>query len=212
VNPRTAVASAALLSVLALSGCAASGGSSDVEETTTAPGGGTSPSPGVSVSATQTTPSASPTAEPVAAGGGCSLIDQALATQVLGSAPGPGKSSGGLGESDGITKVDGCTYVAGGSHLGYDVLIIKGMPPTALLARAKSKLKEEGASGGAKEFSTGLDDSAGYTFKVGSGVDSQIAVIVGDHWVTVAVSRKDGDAAKTKTEVIAAAQALVSAL
>ena len=107
--------------------------------------------------------------------------------------------------------MDGCTYVAGGSHLGYDVLVIKGVPATALLAHAKSKLKGQAGSG-VKEFSPGMDDSVGYTFRVGSGVDSEIAVIVGDHWVTVAVSRKDGDAAKSKAAATAAAQAIVSAL
>ena len=209
MNSRTTVASAALLSVLALGGCASSGGSSGTGTTT--PSGSSTPTPAVSVSAQQTTPSPSPSLQPAAAGEGCSLIDQATAAQVLGADPGPGKGSGGLGENDGLNKVDGCTYVAGGSHLGYDVLVIKGVPATALLAHAKSKLKSAGGSD-VKEFSPGLQDSVGYTFRVGSGVDSEIAVIVDDNWVTVAVSRKDGDAAKSKAAATAAAQAIVASL
>ena len=205
MNRRSIATTAAVTVVLGLAGCSASGGSGSTTVT---------PSLSAIVASPTPTPSStpSPTAVVVAAGGACSLIDQSTATQVLGADPGPGKGAGGLGENGGITKVDGCTYVAGGSHLGYDVLIIKGVPPTAMLSRAKSKLKAEAAAGGAKEFSTGLADSVGFTFKVGTGVNSEIAVISGDNWVTVAVSRKDGDAAKTKTAVTAAAQAILASL
>lgn len=209
MNSRTAVASAALLSVLALGGCASSGGSSGTG-TTTVGGPGGSPTPTPSVSVPQTTPS--PSVQPAAAGDGCTLIDQTTAAQVLGADPGPGKASGGLGEDGGITKVDGCSYEAAGSHLGYDVLVLKSVPPTQMLKMAQAKLKAQAGSGGAKQFDAGLADSLGFTFKVGSGVDSEIAVVAGEHWVTVAVSRKDGDASITKAQAIAAAQAITSAL
>ena len=77
-----------------------------------------------------------------------------------------------------------------------------------LIATAKARMKAAGSQ--IAIFEAGLPDSFGFTQHLGKSVDGQVAVLAGDHFINIAVVRKDGDVAKAQASAIAAAQKLAA--
>ena len=92
--------------------------------------------------------------------------------------------------------------------MGYDVVQVSAALGPQLIAAAKARMKAAGSAIVISEV--GMPDSFGFTQRLGKLVDSQVTVLAGDHFKTVAVARKDGEAAKSQASAIAAAQKLAS--
>lgn len=167
---------------------------------------GTGASPAASASSAVAAAPAAP-----AAGGGCSMIDMAGASALLGTTPKQINTAHlGASTEDGVTvtKLDGCTYTADPS-LGYDVNRFDGMGPvTGFIAAAKAQM---GAQPGVTPMAVALgDDAVGFTVVVGGKTMARIEVAKGQ--TTIAVVSTATDAAKAKSVALAAATQLLGKL
>ena len=145
----------------------------------------------------------------------CSSIDQQTAESILGFSTKAGLSAAKtVGSGSSIKKLDGCIYQSlTDGTLGYDVLQVNGQLGQKMLGSAKARMKAASqTSTTLSVFDAGIPDSVSFTMHLGKGVDSQVAVMSGDRFITVAVARKDGNVAKSQTSVKAAAKQLVSAV
>jgi len=205
----------AVATCLALTACSAAGPSP------TNPGAA-SPSPtsvGSSASTDAPTQSASPpagttgataTATTVAAAGHCSTIDQATAATILGFTTKAGISSKSGSADPRFLKLDGCLYEnATSGSLGYTVVKVDAAAAAGMVAAAKAKMA--GAGSQVVVFTPGIANSVAFTMHLPHGVDSQITAQAGDRLLSVASTRKDGDAAKSQASATAAMQALIAA-
>jgi len=118
----------------------------------------------------------------------------------------PSAAAGGGGA---MKKLDGCIYqnLASGS-LGYDVAQVDAQIGAAMVGATKARMSAAGAPVSA--FDPGIANSTGFTQKLPHGVDSQIWLMSGDHLISVAATRTDGDVAKSRAAAIAAAQKLMA--
>jgi hypothetical protein len=208
---RSVLAVALLTATLGLTACSGSGSPTSTSEKTTGAGGSTSDT-SASTPTSSTASSAASTGGSTKATGMCSFIDQKAAERILGFSTKAGLSAAKMAAS-GIKKLDGCIYQSmTGGTLGYDVLQVDGQLGRMMLGSAKARMKAASkTSTTLTVFDAGIPDSVSYTMHVGTGVDSQVAVVSGDKFITVAVARKDGNVAKSQTSVKAAAKQLVSA-
>ena len=217
---RTTVSTAlvSVLAALALAGCASG----------TSSGGSTSSgssAPSASTPASSSTPSSAPVsaspqgstpeATTKATGGGCSLIDESTAVQILGS-PVTATAAGDVGtttDSDGTTtKLDGCLYKGTTGSIGYDVVKFDGMDSATMFAMAKAQAGAQLKAGKAKAFTSSIPDALAYTITLPLGTDSIVTTVKGDWMVTVSVSVKSQDAADSAGKVDTAAQALLGSI
>jgi hypothetical protein len=176
-------------------GAAASGSSASSPQ-------GTTPS---SASAHVTTAAAT-----VASTGQCSTIDQATAATILGFATKTGVSSKASSADPRFLKLDGCLYESATSgSLGYTVVKVDAAAAAGMVAAAKAKMA--GAGSQVAVFTPGIANSVAFTMHLPHGVDSQITAQAGDRLLSVASTRKDGDAAKSQASATAAMQALIAA-
>ena len=212
MNRRAALAVTLLTTTLGLTACSAA-----ASGTGTGNGSGV-PSAGAGSTAPASDPTPTPTPTPSKGSGGgvttasssCSTIDQQTAAGILGFSTPPGSEAGkaGAGEA-GFKKIEGCLYRnATLGSLGYDVVQVSAAIGPQLIAAAKARMQAAGT--GIVIFGVSMPDSFGFTQRVGSVVDSQVTLLAGDHFITVAVARKDGDAAKSQASAIAAAQKLAA--
>lgn len=81
-----------------------------------------------------------------------------------------------------------------------------------MIGAVKARMTKEASKPGSPVtvFDAGLPDSVSFTQRFGGGVDSQITVLAGDSFISVAVARKDGNVAKAEASAKAAAERLVS--
>jgi hypothetical protein len=212
MNHRSIAAATVVLAALGLAGCSSGSGS------TSAGADSSAPLPSGSTASTSAVASASVVATkgsstPAGATGYCRLIDQGKAEGILGETLKPGLHSAGSGSGGGITKVDGCTYLGTKGSLGYAVVTVKGMPAAQMLAAESAKLQAESKKPGspAKTFDTGLPQSVGFILTLPTGVDAQVTAASGDWFVTVAVTRKDGNKAASQAAAISATKTLLAA-
>jgi hypothetical protein len=163
-------------------------------------------SPATQTTAPDATPSPTQTTGPTQAGGGCSYIDQKTAEGIIGFATAAGLYNP-AASSKPLKKIDGCSYTsATAGSLGYDVLQIDAQLGQSMIGAIKSKM----AGGAVTPFDIGLPNSVSFTQTLPAGVDSQVTVLSGDKFITVAATRKDGDVAKSQASAKAAAKLLVS--
>ena len=139
--------------------------------------------------------------------GMCSSIDQQTAAKILGFTTAAGISSkAGTGNTV-MKKIDGCVYDGGANgSLGYDVTQVNAQIGQAMINAAKSKM----AGAQVTAFDAGLPNSIAFTQRLPLGVDSQVTVLAGDRFVSVAATRKDGNVAKAQASATAAAKTLVA--
>ena len=198
---------------LALTGCSTSGQpAADAASGSSTPAGGSSS--GASASSTQATSQApSTTAVTTAAAaptGQCSPIDQATAATILGFTTKAGISSKSGSADPRFLKLDGCLYEnATSGSLGYTVVKVDAAAAAGMVAAAKAKMA--GAGSQVVVFTPGIANSVAFTMHLPHGVDSQITAQAGDRLLSVASTRKDGDAAKSQASATAAMQALIAA-
>jgi len=198
---------------LALTGCSTSGQpAADAASGSSTPAGGSSS--GASASSTQATSQApSTTAATTAAAaptGQCSTIDQATAATILGFTTKAGISSKSGSADPRFLKLDGCLYEnATSGSLGYTVVKVDAAAAAGMVAAAKAKMA--GAGSQVVVFTPGIANSVAFTMHLPHGVDSQITAQAGDRLLSVASTRKDGDAAKSQASATAAMQALIAA-
>jgi len=198
---------------LALTGCSTSGQpAADAASGSSTPAGGSSS--GASASSTQATSQApSTTAVTTAAAaptGQCSTIDQATAATILGFTTKAGISSKSGSADPRFLKLDGCLYEnATSGSLGYTVVKVDAAAAAGMVAAAKAKMA--GAGSQVVVFTPGIANSVAFTMHLPHGVDSQITAQAGDRLLSVASTRKDGDAAKSQASATAAMQALIAA-
>ncbi|MHB8300261.1 MAG: hypothetical protein ACYDDW_17265 [Dermatophilaceae bacterium] len=203
----TVPAVAVLAAVLGVAGCSSGSGT-----TATGTTGGASPAAAPTSSApTSSAPASIPPA--TKASGFCRIIDQAAAAGIVGFPVKAGISSGAGVSKGGIQKVDDCTYLSAGSgSLGYTVLKVPASAGQTMIAAAQARMAAAQSSGSpAKAFQAGLPQSLAFTMTLPKGVDAQIAVLNGEQFITVAVTRTDADVAKSQAEAIAAAKVLIGA-
>jgi len=211
VRPLVLAGAAALC--LALTGCSTSGQpAADAASGSSTPAGGSSG--GASASSTQATSQApSTTAVTTAAAaptGQCSTIDQATAATILGFTTKAGISSKSGSADPRFLKLDGCLYEnATSGSLGYTVVKVDAAAAAGMVAAAKAKMA--GAGSQVVVFTPGIANSVAFTMHLPHGVDSQITAQAGDRLLSVASTRKDGDAAKSQASATAAMQALIAA-
>ena len=211
VRPLVLAGAAALC--LALTGCSTSGQpAADAASGSSTPAGGSSS--GASASSTQATSQApSTTAVTTAAAaptGQCSTIDQATAATILGFTTKAGISSKSGSADPRFLKLDGCLYEnATSGSLGYTVVKVDAAAAAGMVAAAKAKMA--GAGSQVVVFTPGIANSVAFTMHLPHGVDSQITAQAGDRLLSVASTRKDGDAAKSQASATAAMQALIAA-
>jgi len=158
--------------------------------------------------------SSAPTSIPPAAkaSGSCRIIDQAAAASIVGFPVKAGIGSGAGVSTGGIQKVDGCAYLSAGSgSLGYTVIKVPASAGPMMIASIKAKMGAAQSGDLAKAFQAGLPQSFAFTMTLPKGIDAQVAVLNGEQFITVAVTRTDGDAAKAQASAIAAAKVLIAA-
>ncbi|MHB1475880.1 MAG: hypothetical protein ACYCV4_20080, partial [Dermatophilaceae bacterium] len=145
--------------------------------------------------------------------GSCRKIDPAAAAGMVGFPFKAGIDSGAGVSTGGIQKVDGCAYLSPGSgSLGYTVAKVPASVGQTMMASAQARMAAAQSSGSpAKAFQAGLPQSLAFTMTLPKGVDAQIAVLNGEQFITVAVTRTDADVAKSQAEAIAAAKVLIGA-
>ncbi len=198
---------AVLAAVLGVAGCSSGSGTTAAGTT-----GGTSPAAAPTSSApTSSAPASIPPA--TKASGSCRIIDQAAAASIVGFPVKAGISSGAGFSKGGIQKVDGCAYLSAGSgSLGYTVLKVPASAGQTMIAAAQGRMAAAQSSGSpAKAFQAGLPQSLAFTMTLPLGVDAQVVVLNGEQFITVAVTRTDGDLAKSQASAIAAAKVLIAA-
>lgn len=216
MNRRHVFAVTLLTTTLGLTACSAAASGTGTGVGSGVPSG----EAGSTAPASSPTPTPTPTATPTPttgngggvtlASGSCSTIDQQTAADILGfpTPPGTEASKAGAG-SEGFKKIEGCSYrSATQGSMGYDVVRVSSALGPQLIAAAKARMKA--ADSAIVIFEVGMPDSFGFTQRLGKLVDSQVTVLAGDHFITVAVARKDGEVAKSQASAIAAAQKLVS--
>jgi hypothetical protein len=139
--------------------------------------------------------------------GMCSSIDQQTAETILGFTTAAGSSAKAGTGSSVMKKIDGCFYNGGANgSLGYDVTQVNAQIGQAMISAAKSKM----AGAQVTAFDAGLPNSIAFTQHLPLGVDSQVTVLAGDRFVSVAATRKDGNVAKAQASATAAAKTLVA--
>ena len=79
------------------------------------------------------------------------------------------------------------------------------------VVRSALEAKMAGAGSQVVVFTPGIANSVAFTMHLPHGVDSQITAQAGDRLLSVASTRKDGDAAKSQASATAAMQALIAA-
>lgn len=165
-----------------------------------------SSSPATQTNSPDSTPNPNQTTGSTQAGGGCSFIDQKAAESLLGFATVAGVYNA-ASSSASLKKVDGCTYTsATDGSLGYDVIQVDAQIGQAMIGAIKGKMPGESVT----PFDIGLPNSVSFTQTLPGGVDSQVTVLSGDKFITVAATRKDGDVAKSQASAKAAAKLLAS--
>lgn len=210
---RSVLAVALLTATLGLTACSGSGSTTSTSGKSTGAGGSTS---GTSASTpkSSTASSGASTGGSAKAAGMCSFIDQKGAESILGFSTKAGLAAAKMaGSGSSIKKLDGCIYQSmTEGTLGYDVLQVDGQLGRMMLGSAKDRMKAASKTSTTLTiFDAGIPDSVSYTMHLGTAVDSQVAVVSGDKFITVAVARKDGNVAKSQTAVKAAAKQLLSA-
>ena len=216
MNRRHVFAVTLLTTTLGLSACSAAASGTGTGIGSGVPSG----EAGSTAPASSPTPTPTPTATPTPttgngggvtlASGSCSTIDQQTAADILGfpTPPGTEASKAGAG-SEGFKKDRGLFVPQ--RHSGFDGVRrgpgVGGVGPPADRCGEGS---DEAAGSEIVIFEVGMPDSFGFTQRLGKLVDSQVTVLAGDHFMTVAVARKDGEAAKSQASAIAAAQKLAS--
>jgi hypothetical protein len=200
-HPLTVPAVAVLAAVLGVAGCSSGSGTTATGTTTAAP---TSSAP----------TSSAPTSIPPAtkASGSCRTIDQAAAARIVGFPVKAGTDSGAGVSTGGITKVDGCAYLSAGSgSLGYTMIKVPASAGQMMITAAKAKMAAAQSSGSpAKAFEAGLPQSLAFTMTLPKGIDAQVSMLNGEQFITVIVTRTDGDAAMAQASAIAAAKVLIA--
>lgn len=214
MNRRHAFAVTLLTTTLGLTACSAAASGTGTGNGSGVPSAGV----GSTAPASDPTPTATPTPTPTTGSGGglttasgtCSTIDQQTAADILGFSTPPGTEAGKAGAgSAGFKKIEGCLYRSATlGSLGYDVVQVSAAIGPQLIAAAKARMQAAGT--GIVIFGVSMPDSFGFTQRLGKVVDSQVTVLAGDHFITVAVARKDGDVAKSQASAIAAAQKLAA--
>jgi hypothetical protein len=159
--------------------------------------------------------SSAPTSIPPAAkaSGFCRTIDQTAAASIVGFPVRAGIDSGASVSKGGIQKVDGCAYLTAGSgSLGYTVIKVPASAGQMMVASAKAEMGSAQSSGSpAKAFQAGLPQSFAFTMTLPKGIDAQVSVLNGEQFITVIVTRTDGDLAKAQASAIAATKVLMGA-
>lgn len=204
---RLAVPAATLLTaVLGVAGC------SSAASTTTATGG-TKPAAGPASTAPASTAPASTAPAAVTATGSCRTIDQAAAAAFLGFPVKAGIDSKASGSEDGVQKLDGCLYISDTSgSLGYTVQKVPAAMGPIMISTIQARMAAAQASGSpAKPFPSGLPQAVAFTMALPGGLDAQVALLTGERFITVAVTRKDGNAALSQAAAVAATKVLVAA-
>jgi hypothetical protein len=194
-----------LAAVLGVAGCSSGSGT-----TATGTTGGASPAAAPTSSApTSSAPASIPPA--TKASGSCRIIDQAAAASIVGFPVKAGISSGAGVSKGGIQKVDGCAYLSAGSgSLGYTVIKVPASVGQMMI-KAKMGAAAQSSGSPAKAFQAGLPQSFAFTMTLPKGIDAQVAVLNGEQFITVIVTRTDGDAATSQASAIAAAKVLIAA-
>ena len=193
---------AVLAAVLGVAGCSSGSGTTATGTTSSAP--------------TSSVPTSSaPTSIPPAAkaSGFCRTIDQTAAASIVGFPVRAGIDSGASVSKGGIQKVDGCAYLTAGSgSLGYTVIKVPASAGQMMVASAKAEMGSAQSSGSpAKAFQAGLPQSFAFTMTLPKGIDAQVSVLNGEQFITVIVTRTDGDLAKAQASAIAATKVLMGA-
>ena len=193
---------AVLAAVLGVAGCSSGSGTTATGTTSSAP--------------TSSVPTSSaPTSIPPAAkaSGFCRTIDQTAADSIVGFPVRAGIDSGASVSKGGIQKVDGCAYLTAGSgSLGYTVIKVPASAGQMMVASAKAEMGSAQSSGSpAKAFQAGLPQSFAFTMTLPKGIDAQVSVLNGEQFITVIVTRTDGDLAKAQASAIAATKVLMGA-
>lgn len=201
------------LAALALAGCGASTASSPSSPAVVATSASTGSSPSQpSSSQPSSSPSTPEATTQAAAGGGCTLIDQSTAAQILGS-PVTATKAGDVGtttDTDGtITKLDGCLYTGSAGAIGYDVVKFDRLDSTQMLAMAKAKSSAQLKSGKALAFTSAVPGALAYTITLPSGTDSIVTTVKNGWMITVSATAKPADATVSAKRVDAAAAALL---
>ena len=120
-------------------------------------------------------------------------------------------SGTGVPMGGGIQKVDGCAYLSAGSgSLGYTVIKVPASVGQMMI-KAKMGAAAQSSGSPAKAFQAGLPQSFAFTMTLPKGIDAQVAVLNGEQFITVIVTRTDGDAATSQASAIAAAKVLIAA-
>ncbi len=204
---RLAVPAAVLLTaVLGVASC------SSAASTTPSTGG---PSPVAGPASTAPAPTAPAPTAPVAitATGSCRTIDQAAAAAFLGFPVKAGIDSKASGSEDGVQKLDGCLYISDTSgSLGYTVQKVSAAMGPMMMSTIQARMAAAQSSGSpAKPFESGLPQAVAFTMALPGGVDAQVALLTGERFITVAVTRKDRNAALSQAAAVAATKVLVAA-
>ncbi len=209
---RLAVSAATVLTaVLGVAGC------SSAASTTTSAGGAT-PAAGPASTAP---PSAAPTSTApastapaaVTATGSCRTIDRAAAAGLLGFPVKAGIDSNASGSEDRVQKLDGCLYLSDTSgSLGYTMQKVPAAMGPIMISTIQARMAAAQSSGSpAKPFPSGLPQAVAFTMALPGGIDAQVALLTGERFITVAVTRKDGNAALSQAAAVAVTKELVAA-
>lgn len=209
---RLAVPAAVLLTaVLGVASCSSAA-------STTPSTGGPSPVAGpASTAPASTAPAstapASTAPAAVTATGSCRTIDQAAAAAFLGFPVKAGIDSKASGSEDGVQKLDGCLYISDTSgSLGYTVQKVSAAMGPMMMSTIQARMAAAQSSGSpAKPFESGLPQAVAFTMALPGGVDAQVALLTGERFITVAVTRKDRNAALSQAAAVAATKVLVAA-
>ena len=204
---RLAVPAAVLLTaVLGVASCSSAA-------STTPSTGGPSPVAGQASTAPASTAPASTAPAAVTATGSCRTIDQAAAAAFLGFPVKAGIDSKASGSEDGVQKLDGCLYISDTSgSLGYTVQKVSAAMGPMMMSTIQARMAAAQSSGSpAKPFESGLPQAVAFTMALPGGVDAQVALLTGERFITVAVTRKDRNAALSQAAAVAATKVLVAA-
>lgn len=204
---RLAVPAAVLLTaVLGVASCSSAA-------STTPSTGGPSPVAGPASTAPASTAPASTAPAAVTATGSCRTIDQAAAAAFLGFPVKAGIDSKASGSEDGVQKLDGCLYISDTSgSLGYTVQKVSAAMGPMMMSTIQARMAAAQSSGSpAKPFESGLPQAVAFTMALPGGVDAQVALLTGERFITVAVTRKDRNAALSQAAAVAATKVLVAA-
>lgn len=209
---RSAAAVACLTVLLTTAACGSSSGEAGSgtsgDSTATA---ATTTSAATSESATEstTTGSAAPAGPmELTAGKRCQIIDEAVATELTGTAP-TGSDAGTTAESsEGTTKLDGCRFTGTRPTLTYEVTEFTTAPIAAIMAKGKAAAM---ARAGATDLDVDLGDSS-YGVVSSLGQISMARVEFSEGKVLVQVTAIGQDADKAGEVATASAERIAAAL